>query len=72
MLTQWTKLNSLFIHAQHIKNRLIDFAIRISELAEALPNTALGKYLVSESYIYPSAVGHVFDYWRMKIKKHYL
>ncbi len=55
-----------------LEDRLINFAIRISELAEALPNTALGKYLMSESYIYPSADGHVSDYWRMKIKKHYL
>ncbi len=28
-----------------LEDRLIDFAIRISELAEAIPNTALGKYL---------------------------
>ena len=55
-----------------LEDRLINFAIRISELAEALPNTALGKYLMSESYIYPSADGHVSDYWRMQLKKHYL
>ncbi len=28
-----------------LEDRLIDFAIRISEVAESLPNTALGKYI---------------------------
>jgi len=28
-----------------LEDRLIDFVIRISEVAEALPNTVLGKYL---------------------------
>ena len=28
-----------------LENRLIDFAIRISEVAESLPSTALGKYI---------------------------
>ena len=28
-----------------LEDRLIDFAIRISEVAESLPNTILGKYL---------------------------
>ena len=28
-----------------LEDRLIDFAIRISEVAETLPNNALGKYL---------------------------
>lgn len=28
-----------------LEDRLIDSAIRISEVAESLPNTALGKYI---------------------------
>ncbi len=28
-----------------LEDRLIDFAIRISEVADALPNTTLGKYI---------------------------
>ena len=28
-----------------LEERLIDFAIRISEVAESLPNAALGKYI---------------------------
>ena len=31
-----------------LEDRLIDFAIRISEVAEALPNTALGKYIKAQ------------------------